>query len=333
MSKQEIREEFRKIVYGRDSHTCVVPGCGEPAVDAHHIMERSLWKELFELGGYLPDNGVSVCAMHHLHAEVDWIPPQALRFWAKIKNVALPLQLDPSKTYTKWGVEVKQPTRNSWENVKYPHTPYAVNSPSADEMDVRETGYSPMSCFVNKPCIATLKLDGSNALIGAEDVCARNGVHAEHKSYDLLKSQHKGIAHLIPKGVQVHGEWCFAKHSIEYKDELALGSYFYVFAVYFRDYHLWLGWDGVEWWAERLGFPIIPVLDKFCLESEGEVYDRFDKIGNKVIADGHEGIVIRSTYPFYYGQFRDNVAKWVRPNHVQTDVHWSRQKIVRNEVK
>ena len=57
------------------------------------------------------------------------------------------------------------------------------------------------------------------------------------------------------------------------------------------------------------------------------------KIGAGLVAGGQEGFVVRSTYPFYYGQFGENVAKYVRPNHVTTDVHWSKQPIVKNEVK
>lgn len=49
------REDFKKIVFERDKHKCVV--CGQPAVDAHHIIDRALWTD----GGYYLDNGVSLC--------------------------------------------------------------------------------------------------------------------------------------------------------------------------------------------------------------------------------------------------------------------------------
>lgn len=332
-SKQTIRECFRNAVYTRDNHTCVVPGCGEPAVDAHHIIERALWRDRTEVGGYLVDNGVSVCELHHHHAERDWIPPQALRFWAGIDNRVLPGHLDPDRTYTKWGAEVRHPTRNSWELIKYPHTPFSPNSPSIDEVEVRDRGYSTIECLMGKPLLSTLKMDGSCALLVDSGVGARNATHAEHRSFDLLKQQHQQIRHLIPRGVQIFGEWMYARHSIHYVDELALDSYFQVFAVYYRNHHLWLGWDGVETWAKRLGFPTVPVLGRYVIDNMNSVYTLLDKLGNWVTEQGHEGIVIRSVYPFYYGQFKDNVAKWVRPNHVQTNAHWSKQKIVRNELK
>jgi hypothetical protein len=37
-----------------------------------------------------------------------------------------------------------------------------------------------------------------------------------------------------------------------------------------------------------------------------------------------EGIVVRSAGLFHNDDFVENVAKWVRKDHVQTDVHWSR---------
>ena len=49
--------------------------------------------------------------------------------------------------------------------------------------------------------------------------------------------------------------------------------------------------------------------------------------------DDPEGIVVRNSSEFYFDQFKYNVAKYVRTDHVQTDQHWSQQKIIRNEVQ
>ena len=40
------RDEFREGVFARDHNNCVI--CGEPAADAHHIVERRLFSD----GGY-----------------------------------------------------------------------------------------------------------------------------------------------------------------------------------------------------------------------------------------------------------------------------------------
>jgi 5-methylcytosine-specific restriction endonuclease McrA len=65
-NKKDIRAEFRKSVFKRDKHTCLV--CGrkwtaedaDPAlgrINAHHVIDR----HYFENGGYVASNGVTVC--------------------------------------------------------------------------------------------------------------------------------------------------------------------------------------------------------------------------------------------------------------------------------
>ncbi len=49
------RDDFRNAVFARDNHRCVI--CGEPAKDAHHILERRLFPD----GGYYLNNGASLC--------------------------------------------------------------------------------------------------------------------------------------------------------------------------------------------------------------------------------------------------------------------------------
>jgi 5-methylcytosine-specific restriction endonuclease McrA len=57
------RDDFRDSVFRRDSYNCVI--CGEPAKDAHHILERRLFTNF----GYFIDNGASLCEKHHIMAE------------------------------------------------------------------------------------------------------------------------------------------------------------------------------------------------------------------------------------------------------------------------
>lgn len=66
------REEFKKQVFLRTNGKCCVPGCTCDAVDAHHIMDRKLWKD----GGYYVSNGAALCAKHHLDAEQGKITPK-----------------------------------------------------------------------------------------------------------------------------------------------------------------------------------------------------------------------------------------------------------------
>ncbi len=100
------REQFRSQTFERDSFTCVVPGCNQKAVDPHHIVERALWLKNDPCPeGYLLANGASLCEIHHIAAEENYYPPQALRKWIGIETV-LPQQLDPTKLWDKWGEEI-----------------------------------------------------------------------------------------------------------------------------------------------------------------------------------------------------------------------------------
>lgn len=65
MSKKKIREAFRTAVFTRDQNKC--RKCDNTNdLDAHHITDRN--KMLY--GGYVIENGISLCPECHLKAEV-----------------------------------------------------------------------------------------------------------------------------------------------------------------------------------------------------------------------------------------------------------------------
>ena len=68
VAKKRVREAFRAAVFRRDRGRCLV--CGHPAVDAHHIVPR----EQVVGGGYLVENGISLCSECHVRAEAGAIP-------------------------------------------------------------------------------------------------------------------------------------------------------------------------------------------------------------------------------------------------------------------
>lgn len=70
--KEEIRRQFRDAVYKRDGFRCATCGMKsskdnvEKELDAHHVTNR---KEMPN-GGYVKENGISLCAECHEKAEV-----------------------------------------------------------------------------------------------------------------------------------------------------------------------------------------------------------------------------------------------------------------------
>lgn len=316
------REEFEREVFARDKNKCVI--CGAPPADAHHLIERALWTDAEEKQGYLLDNGVSVCPEHHKAAERDLIPPQAFRRLLNLPTVT-PRSLRPEYDHSKWGVPFRMPTRDA---AKYPSTSYLDVSPSQyGGNDVIETAK-----FEDVPLVITIKMDGANVVLRRDSLGARNGDTAHHRSFDMLKALHAGFRHRIPEGLEIFAEWLYAKHSIHYTGSLALTSYLQIISAYDMKWRLWLSWDDTVRLAENLGYPTVPVL---CtgVYAGWQILGRVTGLGTEVIQDGHEGIVVRSTYPFHYGQFGTFVGKYVREGHVQTDDHWSAGPIIKNEVR
>ena len=63
-TKKKIREKFREAVFLRDHHACRICG-SDNKLDAHHITNRNYFKN----GGYVLENGITLCAECHLKAE------------------------------------------------------------------------------------------------------------------------------------------------------------------------------------------------------------------------------------------------------------------------
>lgn len=61
--KHAVRAAFREAVFARERGRCAM--CGRPAVDAHHITDRTRMPH----GGYVAENGIALCAECHERAE------------------------------------------------------------------------------------------------------------------------------------------------------------------------------------------------------------------------------------------------------------------------
>lgn len=317
------REEFRKLVFNRSSGVCCVPSCKNKGVDAHHIIERKLWDD----EGYYLENGACLCEEHHRLAERNIITPMDLRIWNNINKVALPQHLDKRFDWSKWGQVLPMSNRL---RPKYPTTFYFPFSPIPKE-HTKDVGK--IENLVGVPLIITKKMDGSNVKLTSEFVAARNSISADHKSFDMLKAFHAQIKNLIPKNIELFGEWLYAKHSIHYKDENAVSNYLMLFGVYNIDRRIFLSWEDVEYWARLINIPTVPVIYKDVTYDNKFVIEKcITLLGEYPIKQGHEGIVVRSSFGFHYSQLSNLVMKYVRPNHVQTDKHWRSKPIIKNEL-
>lgn len=199
--------------------------------------------------------------------------------------------------------------------MKYPRTPHLPNSESIHKED---RIYKSDRIF-KEEVVITEKRDGSNIMLSRANVYARSHSGApKHPSFDMLKQKWACVRDLIPDNVLIFGEWLYAKHSIAYSD---LEDYLEVFAI-LKD-NVWLSFDDLTIFCNERSFIRVPLIFRgYANEKTLNMYCE----GN----ENKEGIVIRVARAFRVDEFSNCVAKYVRPNHVQTDEHWTNQKIIVN---
>ena len=323
------RDDFREAVFARDGYKCVF--CGAPAKDAHHILERRLWPD----GGYYVENGASVCEVHHLACERTIWSPEDVRHHAGITKVVVPPHLYPDHVYDKWGNPVLEDGRRAKGElfydesvqkalreggvldrftpyVKYQRTFHLPFSPGIHDDDKM---IKDCSRFEGRNVVISLKMDGENTTcysdghVHARSIDSRGG---EDRAW-VKKFLTENVCFNLPEGWRVCGENLWAQHSIGYDD---LPSYFLGFSIW-NELNECLSWAETLEYFELLSITPVPVIysgiwdEKLCR-----------KIASELDTTKVEGLVVRAAMSFPYGDFRYNVAKWVRPGHVQTTKHW-----------
>ena len=200
--------------------------------------------------------------------------------------------------------------------VHYPRTAHLPWSPGATPDDTRAGN---LRGLIGREVVVTEKLDGENSTIYRDGLHARSLNSGHHPSRAWVKALHGRIGSQIPDGWRVCGENLHARHSIAYDD---LDSWFYGFSVW-DETDRCLDWDATERFLHGLGIPTPPILWRGTFDEKAIRALRLD-LGRQ------EGYVVRTAAGFDRGEFTARVAKWVRPNHVQTDTHWMHAAIVPN---
>ena len=329
------RDDFREEVFARDKHTCV--HCGQPGVDAHHILERRLFPD----GGYYLSNGVTLCGGCHLDAESTGLDCDTLRLDAGITRPVYPPHLEEEGAYDKWGNPVlpngqrfmgelffEEGVQRALKNhlylftdkYKYPKTFHWPSSPGLSNDDRMHTSTDQWDGL---EVVVTEKMDGEGTTMARDFIHARSLEFCPHPSRTFIKAIWAQVANDIPLGFRVIGENVTAIHSIEYFD---LSSYFFIFNIW--EGHKCLSWDDTAEYAGLLNLPTVPVLYR-GLWKDGLV----DDLASTLNFERQEGLVFRPTRSFTLKEFPTLMAKWVRKGHVQTDEHWMSQPVRFNGLK
>ncbi len=206
------------------------------------------------------------------------------------------------------------------------HYPFSPGTTSDDRINAHY--WDQMAPIKN--LVHTEKLDGENTCLNQYGVFARShAAPTRHPWAGYLKQRWESIRRDLGD-LEFFGENLYAIHSIRY---LQLEQHFFVFGV--RQLDQWLSWEEVQFYAALLDFPTVPTLAEvkpqaqapfeteiLNLVTQGSSFQSVD------VATGEpcsmEGIVSRNTAAYAVSDFKQNVFKYVRKDHVKTDEHWTR---------
>ncbi len=171
--------------------------------------------------------------------------------------------------------------------------------------------------------VFTEKMDGENTTIHAQGCHARSPDSGYHPSRDWVKAFAAGVSPALSADERIVGEYLFARHSVAYE---SLPSYFLGFAWVVGD--VVQGWDDTQDRFIELGIHSVPTLHRGTFDEAtiGRVLGQLD-------FDKQEGFVVRVTTAFSEGDMATHMAKYVRADHVQSEIHWMHAEIVRNRLQ
>jgi len=146
-----------------------------------------------------------------------------------------------------------------------------------------------------------------------------------HESQHWIKNFHANIKTLILPHFRICGENVYAQHSIKYSQ---LPSYFLAFSVWNED--LCLSWDDTTHYCNELGIKTVNVLYR-GIWNESEIKKCYTQ--NSTYGGEQEGYVVRLASEFYFDQFKTSIAKFVRANHVTSNIFWRNKSVIKNGLK
>lgn len=207
---------------------------------------------------------------------------------------------------------------------KYPRTKHLPwSNPSSEDKVISYTELF-HNDNVGRTFIVTEKLDGENTTLYNDGWHARSLDSKSNVTHTHLLGLWGSIKHQIPDEMRICGENIYAKHSVKYED--AKAPFFYVFSIWWNDFCLpW--WDTIDW-CNKLSLNIVPAYGGVVIMNDlKELIEGLYNEQSYLGTDGAEGYVIRKAEAFGKDDFERSVVKFVRPNHVQSEAHWTKKKI------
>lgn len=206
------------------------------------------------------------------------------------------------------------------------HYPFSPGTSSDDRINHRYWEHISKHAAI----VHTEKLDGENNCLSRHGVFARSHAAPTTSSWTRSIRERWELMKDDLGDIEIFGENLYAIHSIEYRK---LEHHYYVFAIRIHD--KWLSWEEVKFYATMFDFPTVPELQVVAPADENSLQQQVLQLASEFSgllsfdpATGkpceREGIVSRNADEFAVVDFKQNVFKYVRKNHVKTDEHWTR---------
>lgn len=240
------------------------------------------------------------------------------------------------------------------ESTKYPrslHAKISLGSTSDDRF--MPDGYVKAFSEINSVVLLE-KLDGENNLFSKHGLFARSHTAPTISPWTKPLRERWELIKNDLGNLELFGEGMFGVHSIGYKN---LESFYYLFGV--RENGRWLSWEEVQFYAALFDFPTVPEIKitvplkdfyKDGVDEDKQLQEFFkanlgmywyESINTPGMLGGYdldtgkpasEGFVFRNAdsfetndgvIPVMPNEF-NNLFKVVRPGHVKTDEHWTK---------
>lgn len=205
---------------------------------------------------------------------------------------------------------------------KYPRTWHWPTSPGVQNDD--KVHRFPQR-FIGREVTITEKADGGCTILNQGEAWSRaSGAPATEGWFAMVRKWHSWKTFNLPSTDAIYGEDLYGIHSINY-GSIPENQTFRAFN-YLREGNF-LSYDDRTALLGYLDIPQVPLIFRGTFGSEKEL-SKFleDEIRKKSLISPEsmerEGFVIQSADAFSFEDFADNVCKYVRANHVQSDTHW-----------
>lgn len=217
--------------------------------------------------------------------------------------------------------------------VKYPrtfHLPYSLSKTNDDKTLETDEHFKKM-----KDVVVTIKMDGENTTVYANGYMHARSIDSNNKPWQKeVKALISNWYYKLPDTMRVCGENLQAKHSISYSFNNRK-DLFQVFGIYDTEDErdMCLSWDLTKYICKDFGISTVPVIYRGKYDKD-KILQAFNEYCKQKAPEEVEGFVVRNACSFPTSEFSENVGKYVRANHVQTDEHWTKNwennKIIKN---